>query len=84
MRDFSHAQLDRIDLSLIDADGSQAGDQGFALIGTAAFTSHAGELRYAVSGANATLFGDVGGNGAADFAIQLLGIATLDAIDIIG
>jgi len=83
VKDFSHLQLDLIDLSLIDADSTQAGDQGFGFIGAAAFGNHAGELRYEVSAANTTVFGDVDGNGVADFAIQLLGVSTLVATDFI-
>ena len=44
--DFNAAE-DMIDLSGIDADTTQAGDQMFLLIGSATFSNQAGELRYA-------------------------------------
>ncbi len=50
--DFSQAEGDRIDLSLIDANstGGAPGDQAFAFIGSAAFSNVAGQLRYEQSG----------------------------------
>lgn len=65
IRDFSHAQGDRIDLAGIDADAGRQGDQAFHLIGTSAFSGDAGELRYA----SGSLQGDVDGDGIADFSI---------------
>jgi serralysin len=44
--DFNRAQGDLIDLSDIDADAYQAGNQPFDFIGTAAFSGTPGELRY--------------------------------------
>jgi len=58
---------DVIDLSLVDADVNTGGDQAFTLIGEAAFSGAAGELRY---GAN-LLQTDVDGDGLADFEIAL-------------
>ncbi len=43
--DFSHAQGDRINLALIDANTKAAGDQAFHFIGGQAFSGVAGELR---------------------------------------
>jgi Ca2+-binding RTX toxin-like protein len=74
--DFSHAQADHIDLHLIDADSTTAGDQAFHFIGTAAFGHHAGELRFAASGADTAVTGDVNGDGTADFQITLTGHVT--------
>ena len=67
------AGSDRIDLSAIDADGALAGDQAFAFIGSAAFSSVAGELRYAFDGVDTVLEADSNGDGAADFQIVLSG-----------
>jgi Ca2+-binding RTX toxin-like protein len=58
---------DWIDLSAIDANSKAAGDQAFAFVGSAAFTHIAGELRFA----DHLLQGDVDGDGAADFAVQV-------------
>ncbi len=83
VRDLVRAQSDRIDLSAIDADTSTAGDQAFTFVGSAAFSRTAGELRAVTSGANSTVFGDVNGDGVADFAIQVLGIDAMQATDFI-
>ncbi|MDR6292478.1 Ca2+-binding RTX toxin-like protein [Inquilinus ginsengisoli] len=81
--DFSHAQVDRIDLAGIDANTTLAGDQAFAFIGAAAFTHHAGELRATVAGAVTTVAGDVNGDGVADFSVTLTGALTLVAADFV-
>ena len=83
LTDFSHASLDLIDLSQLDADTTQLGNQAFSFIGTAAFTSYAGELRYAVNGSNTALYGDVDGNGVADFAILLQGVTSFLVTDVV-
>ena len=44
---FKHSEHDRIDLTTIDADKTAGGNQAFDLIGTAAFSGAAGELRFA-------------------------------------
>jgi Ca2+-binding RTX toxin-like protein len=71
--DFNAAQGDKLDLRLIDANAGLAGDQAFAFIGSTGFGSVAGELRFAAG----VLEGDVDGDGAADFQIQLSGVASL-------
>ncbi|MBW8727460.1 MAG: hypothetical protein JF625_20210 [Inquilinus limosus] len=81
--DFSHAQGDRIDLSVIDANTGAAGNQAFTFIGTGLFTHHAGELRFAFNGADTTIAGDVDGNGTSDFHITLTGHIVLAAVDFV-
>jgi Ca2+-binding RTX toxin-like protein len=71
--DFSSAQGDRIDLSTIDANTLLASDQAFSYIGASAFSSSAGELRFA----GGLVSGDVNGDGVADLEIQLVGVASL-------
>ncbi|MGO1078356.1 calcium-binding protein [Inquilinus sp. CA228] len=73
IRDFSHAQGDRIDLSAIDASTGTAGNQAFTFIGTALYTGVAGQLRTHSDGAVTTIAGDVNGDGVSDFHIQLIG-----------
>jgi len=73
--DFSMEQGDRIDLRPIDADADDLGDQSFAWIGGAAFSSVSRQLRFA----DGILEGDVDGNGIADFQIGLGGAQTLSA-----
>ena len=82
IQDFSRAQGDRIDLSLIDANAGLAGDQGFSFIGSAGFSNKAGELRV-VSGTNSLVLGDVNGDAAPDFAIILIGNHVLRAMDFV-
>lgn len=77
IRDFSHAEGDLIDLSEIDAVTGKAGDQAFHLIGDAAFSGAAGELRFS----GGALHGDVNGDGTADFTIHVNGVAQLVAAD---
>lgn len=76
------AGLDKIDLSLIDANTVQNGNQSFVFLGTGVFTNVAGQLRV-LSGANSILQADVNGDGVADFELQLTGIATISVNDIL-
>jgi Ca2+-binding RTX toxin-like protein len=78
------AGSDHIDLSNIDANSALTGNQAFKLIGSTAFTHHAGELRVDYSQTGYTFVqGDLNGDGIADFAIQLTGKLTLTATDFI-
>lgn len=82
--DFSHAQGDIIDLSAIDADTGAAGDQAFTFIGTAGYSNHAGELRFAsLSTTTTTIAGDIDGDGVSDFHITLTGRVGLVAADFV-
>ncbi len=74
--EFTRAHGDKIDLSGIDANTNVGGDQAFSFIGAAAFSSTAGELRYAGN----MLEADVNGDGAADFQVQL-NVASLQSDD---
>lgn len=64
------AEGDRIDLSEIDAITGTTANDAFTFVGTAGFTA-AGQLRYQPSGAVTLIEGDVNGDGAADFRIQV-------------
>ena len=79
--DFSHRRHDIIDLSAIDAIARSHRDDAFAFIGDAAFSGHAGELRYGTRGADTLLLGDTDGDGAADLVIRLSGHVTPVAAD---
>ena len=80
--DFSHAQGDRIDLSHIDANTVQSGNQTFTFIGKQAFHHVAGELNFAAAGDGSLIVsGDVNGDGAADFSIAVHGPSSLVAGD---
>lgn len=66
---FEHGR-DRIDLSLIDADPTRAGDQAFGFLGARDFTGQAGELIYAAFGGTWNIVSaDLDGDRAADFQI---------------
>lgn len=81
--DFARAQGDRIDLSPMDAMVTRAGNQDFDFIGRAAFGGDAGELRYQVAQGKAYVYGDVNGDGRADFCIQVNGVTALSGNDFI-
>ncbi|HEX7929845.1 MAG TPA: M10 family metallopeptidase C-terminal domain-containing protein, partial [Sphingomicrobium sp.] len=79
--DFSQGS-DKIDLTGIDANVITSGDQAFAWIGTAAFSNVAGQLRYATTPSGSrTIWGDVDGDGVADFQLQVTGSITFQASD---
>lgn len=67
--------LDKIDLSAIDADHTQDGDQAFHLVSE--LTGQAGEIAYTYDGSSerTTLAADVDGDGAADMEIVIDGDA---------
>jgi Ca2+-binding RTX toxin-like protein len=77
--DFTSGQ-DKIDLSAIDAIDGTAGNDAFTFLGTQAFTGHAGELRYEVSGGHAVILADTDGNGGADFILATT-VASLASSD---
>lgn len=82
--DFSRAGGDKVVLTAIDANTGAAGNQAFSFIGTALYTHHAGELRYADrGGGHVTIAGDVNGDGASDFHIELYGASALAASDFV-
>jgi Ca2+-binding RTX toxin-like protein len=79
---FAHG--DKIDLSAIDARTNVAGDQAFSFIGAAAFSGVSGQLRFDMTNISATgvkaytVFGDVNGDRAADFSLQIFTSPTAD------
>lgn len=79
--DFHRQENDRINLAPVDANTRVAGDQTFTFLGSAAFGKKAGELRVEKGSGFCTIFGDQNGDGAADFAIRVDGVATLAAGD---
>jgi Ca2+-binding RTX toxin-like protein len=83
IHDFSQADGDRVRLNLIDANSGVAGDQGFAFIGSGAFSHTAGELRYQQISGNTYVQGDTDGDGQADFWIRLDGLHALASGDFV-
>jgi Ca2+-binding RTX toxin-like protein len=74
---FSRADLDRIDLSTIDANAAVAGNQAFRFV-AGNFTG-AGQLHYIA--ATGILEGNTGGSLAADFQIKVNGVTSMLATD---
>lgn len=81
--DFDASEGDVIDLSAIDAVAVTLGDDVFTFIGNDAFSGEAGELRSVIDGDTTYLFGDVTGDGLADFEVVLAGAVPLDASDFV-
>ncbi|MGK9169198.1 M10 family metallopeptidase C-terminal domain-containing protein [Inquilinus limosus] len=81
--DFNRAEGDRIDLHLMDANTTVAGDQAFTFIGTGLYTGVAGQLRYAIVDGVTTIAGDINGDKVSDFHIQLTGTISLMVSDIV-
>ncbi|CAH0274274.1 calcium-binding protein [Roseomonas sp. CECT 9278] len=82
--DFSRAQLDRIDVFLIDADVVAAGNQAFTYIGTAAAFTGTAQLRSQVIGGDTYLYGNTdGAAGTAEFSIRIAGNVPLQVGDFI-
>lgn len=79
---FSAAQGDRIDLSQVDAIAGGT-DDAFSFIGTAAFSGVAGQLRFDNAGGATTIYGDINGDGVADFAIGLNTAVAMTGTDFI-
>jgi Ca2+-binding RTX toxin-like protein len=77
--DFDAGEGDTIDLTRIDADARKDGHQSFVYVGNAAFSGAAGELRFA----DGLLVGDVDGDGAADFEVEMEGVAALGNDDLL-
>ncbi len=67
---------DKIDLSKLDARKGK-GNQKFDFIGDDAFSEKKGELRFDAKKKNTFVYGDVDGDGKADFSIKLKGAIDL-------
>jgi serralysin len=77
--DFSRGQNDEIDLSAIDANTGQSGNQSFRFIGSGDFSGAAGQLRFD----DGFVLGDVNGDRRADIAIELDGVSGMTGGDFI-
>jgi Ca2+-binding RTX toxin-like protein len=86
--DFTHGQ-DKIDLSGMDANIRVAGNQAFSWRGTGNFTHAPGQLIERIYNPAGTasdrtiIYGDISGDGRADFQIELTGLKTLVVSDFI-
>jgi serralysin len=71
IRDFSAAQGDILDVSLVDANANLAGDQAFTLVGS--FTGVPGQMTVSTVSTTSTVSFDTNGDGAADMVITVVG-----------
>ncbi len=74
---------DKIDLSGIDASTIVDGNQAFSFIGSGAFSGRNAEVRYEKKASDTYIYGDVNGDGKADFAIHLDDAVTLQSGDFV-
>lgn len=81
--DFSRSQVDRIDLSAIDANARVAGNQAFKFIGDSSFSGAGGELRYVQNASITYVYADVDGDRRSDLVIRLDSSMDLRASDFI-
>jgi Ca2+-binding RTX toxin-like protein len=84
INDFSHAQGDKIDLGVIDADPSTGTNDVFTFLGKDGFLDAPAQIEYVFEN-NTTVVrvNTVGGSGAPEMEIQLLGQIDLVASDFI-
>lgn len=80
--DFSHAQGDKVDVSLIDADTTNIFVDQFTFEGTKAFTGPA-QLRYVHEGGNTLVLGNTDADAAPEMVIQFNGLINFVASDFI-
>lgn len=78
INDFNRLEGDKIDLRMFDANLLQSGVNSFSFIGSSDFTG-AGQLRFV----DHVLSGNVTGTAGADFEIQLVGVNTFSANDLV-
>jgi Ca2+-binding RTX toxin-like protein len=78
--DFVSAQIDKLDLSTLDANLALAGNQAFSFIGNATFSA-AGQVRY--DAAAGLVQANVDAALGADLEIQLVGVGSLAATDFV-
>lgn len=76
--------VDRIDLSVLDANATTAGQQDFQFIGAAAFSANAtGQLRYVFDGSKLMLYGSTDADADAEFEVQVMGATALGLGDLV-
>lgn len=78
--DFSNG-FDHLDLSLIDANVSLAGDQAFVFLGEAGAFTAAAQIRVAYSGADTFVYASVNSDSASEFCLKLSGHHVLSSSD---
>lgn len=79
--DFSHRSHDILDVSSIDARPATGGDDDFSFVGTSAFSSTSGQIRYAIQGNSTFVYFNTDTDKAAEMTIELTGKIHLVASD---
>jgi serralysin len=79
LQDFNRAIGEVLDLSAIDAVAGTPANDAFSFIGTAAFGSVAGQLRWSDLGTQRMIQGDVNGDSTADLTIFVKAAGPIDA-----
>lgn len=79
--DFSHAEGDHINLTMMDANSLTVANDTFKFIGTSSFDHTPGELRFQAENGGVLVSGDTNGDGVPDFLIHLTGVSSLAAGD---
>ncbi|MCZ8248908.1 calcium-binding protein, partial [Microcystis sp. LE19-195.1E] len=74
-----NTDLDTIDISAIDANSLNAGDQSFTFIGASDFSGQAGQLRFY----GGLLCGDTNGDAVSDFQLAIAGVYSLPVTNIV-
>jgi fimbrial isopeptide formation D2 family protein/uncharacterized repeat protein (TIGR01451 family) len=75
LADFSWAEGDLIDLSAIDANAGQSGNQAFVFVGAGSFLGGGqGSVRWQHAGGDTLVEVDAGNGGAAEMEIRLVGL----------
>ena len=82
IRDFSHADGDKIDLSNIDAKAHSAGEQAFHFNGTGLFSGE-GQVRYEQANGDTFIYANASTAGGPEVVIKLDGLHDLVASDFI-
>ena len=81
------AGADKLDLSAMDADRGLAGNQAFTFIGAATFdgVDATGQLRFVFSATTGKgiVYGSTDADADAEFSIELTGVSSLDAADLL-
>lgn len=67
----------------MDANSLTLQDQAFIFIGLGAFTKKAGQLRYEIDRGTAEIYGDIDGDGRADFLLEVENVTKLSKSDFI-
>lgn len=77
------ATADRIDLSLLDGNTMQAGDQPLVFMGTANFVLARGEVRYQVEGTNIVVYVDTDADADAEMSFLVADLTSIAGSDFI-